>query len=499
MSAGQANSGQNIVFVHCDSMDGRVMGCMGHPAVQGATPNFDALAARGVLFRNTYTNNPICCPSRASMWSGRFTHNCGGWNNFKGLDPDEPTCHTRLRDAGYRLQSFGKTDYVSGSHTIRARVTPWTRAAGIARPAYRMEGPEVIEDRRERVNEHDWGNVDRAVDWLGNEAAGSDDPFFLYLGINQPHPRFRTSRLYLDRIAPDSVGLPAPDERRHPVFELMAIQENWMHGLDEETVRRVRRIYFAMVAEVDAMLGRVLEAVQKSGVGDSTWIIFSSDHGEMNMEHGQFYKMTHYETSARVPLIIVGPEARAGGEVEELTSLVDIYPTLMDIAGLEHPPDLDGYSLMPDLAGQQGARPERVLAEFHGTTSCTGAFMLRQGPWKYIAYPGFRPQLFNLDEDPDEVDDLADSLPHVVANLDDALREMVDYEAVDARVKAYDRESFYHWRRGQLDAGTYRDTMARVYSGFDRLPDEEVEPWTDEDEARIEHWLRGAEPWTEKT
>lgn len=498
MNRENRRSTSNIVFVHCDSMDGRVMGCMEHAAVQGATPNFDGLAAEGVLFRNTYCNNPICCPSRASMWSGRYTHNCAGWNNFKGLDPGEPTVHTRLRGAGYRVQTFGKTDYLSGSHTIRARVTPWTRAAGIRRPAYRMGPPQVHEDRRQRVGEHDWRNVDRAVNWLGREAGKGEGPFFLYLGLNQPHPGFRTSRRYLDRIDPQAVEQPARDERDHPVMELMRMQKNWMHGLDEETVRRVRRIYFAMVAEVDAMLGRVLEAVEECGLSDSTWVIFSSDHGEMNMEHRQFYKMSHYEPSARVPLIVRGPGARRGAEVEALTSLVDLHPTLMDMAGIENATEGDGHSLVPDLAGEEGTRPDRAFAEFHGTTGCTGAFMLRQGPWKYVAYPGFRPQLFNLEEDPAEVADLSESRPGVVANMDRALREIVDYEAVDARVKAYDRRCFYHWRRGQLDAGRYRDTMARVYSGFDGVPEEEVEPWTDEDEALIEEWLGGAEPWAER-
>lgn len=121
------------------------MGCMGHAATRRATPNLDALAAGGVLFRNAYTNNPICCPSRASMWSGQFTHHCEGWNNYKGLEPDTPTFRTRLDAAGYRTQTFGKTDYLSGHHTVRARVSPWTRAANIRRPAYNMHGPKIFD------------------------------------------------------------------------------------------------------------------------------------------------------------------------------------------------------------------------------------------------------------------------------------------------------------------------------------------------------------------
>jgi arylsulfatase K len=146
---GQASKA-NIVFIQCDSMDGRAMGCMGHPAMAHATPNLDALARRGVTFRYAYCNNPICCPSRASMWSGTYTHHCEGWNNYKGLEKGDPTFRTQLDEGGYRTQTFGKTDYLSGQHSIRARVTPWTRAANIQRPSYRMPGPHVLEEDRVR-------------------------------------------------------------------------------------------------------------------------------------------------------------------------------------------------------------------------------------------------------------------------------------------------------------------------------------------------------------
>ncbi|MGD2174628.1 MAG: sulfatase-like hydrolase/transferase [Candidatus Brocadiaceae bacterium] len=483
----------SVIIVQTDSQDGRAMGCMGHPAMQGVTPNMDMLAERGVVFLNTYCNNPICCPSRASMFSGRFTHHCEGWNNYKGLEPGDSTFLERFEDAGYRVKTLGKTDYVSGHHTVRARVTPWTRAADIRRPEYRMPAPEVMDDERERVAEHDWRNVDGAVEWL-TEHASDHEPFLLYLGLNQPHPRFRTSRRYLDRIDPDAVRLPPPDESSHPVMELMRLKKNWMHGLDEETVRLVRRIYFGMIAEVDAMLGRVLEAVGRTGLAGSSYVFFTSDHGEMNMEHDQFYKMCHYEPSARVPLIVSGPGVAGGHRVETLTSLIHIHPTLTDIAGLPRAEGLDGQSLLPELGGDSPARPDRAFAEFHGTTSRTGAFMLRLGGWKYVAHPGFAPQLFDLEEDPWEVRDLAESRPEVVANMDSALRDIVDYEGVDARVKEYDRQSFRHWRQGQIDAGTYRRTMARIFSGWDGVDAAEADPWTEEDEGRIRAWLEGAEP-----
>jgi arylsulfatase K len=483
----------NIVFVQTDSQDGRVMGCMGHPAMGMATPNLDALADRGVLFTDAYCNNPICCPSRASMWSGQFTHHCEGWNNYKGLEPDAPTFRTRLDQAGYLTQTFGKTDYLSGSHTIRARVTPWTRAAGIRRPSYRIGPPRVLQQDEPRVHRLDWGDVDRSVEWLA-QASRSDRPFMLYLGIRAPHPGFTTSPRYLETIDEAGVAVPPPDERDHPVMQYMRVAKNWEHGFSEQMVRQVRRVYFAMIAEVDAMVGRVLAAVDELGLADSTYVIFTSDHGEMAMEHRQVYKMTLYESSARVPLIIAGPNVGKGERVEAPASLVDIYPTLMDMAGLPHPDGLDGHSLMPELTGRPGDRPDWVLGEFHDTACNTGTFMLRRGDWKYIVYVGYDPQLFHLRDDPDEVRDLAQARPDVVSDMDRRLRQIVDCEAVDAKVKAYDRRSFRQWRAEQQAAGTYEQMMARVYSGWDDLADDAVQPWTARDEAIIQRWLAGQPP-----
>jgi arylsulfatase K len=480
----------NIVLIECDSMDGRVMGCMDHPAMTRATPNLDRLAARGALFRNAYTNNPVCCPSRASMWSGTYTHQCEGWNNHKGLSPDDPTFRTRLGEAGYRSVTYGKTDYLSGHHTIRARVSPWTRSAYIPRPEYRMEGPRIIEEDVERLHEHDWDNVDRSVDWLHEQATGGNAPFMLYLGLNLPHPAFTTSTHWLSAIDQEAVDLPQPDERDHPAMAYQRFHKNWMHGFSDDVVRDVRRIYFAMIAELDAMVGTVIQAVDDLGLTDETVILFIGDHGELAMEHRQFYKMSMYEPSVRVPVIAAGPGVRSGTIVDDLISLIDIYPTLMDVAGADHPPELEGRSLSPLLAGERDpGRPDWVLSEFHGSTLPTGAFMLRRDQWKYVAYVGYPPQLFNLAEDPDELDDLAAARPDVVAAMDASLREIVDYEAVDARVKAYDKQSFRTWRAARRSEGTYEDLMARVYSGWDDLSEDEIQPWRATDEALIDAWL----------
>ncbi len=482
---------RNILFIHTDSMDGRIMGCMGHPAMRRTTPNIDALARAGVMFSTAYANNAICVPSRASMWSGQFTHHCKGWNNYKGLEPGTPTFRTHLEAAGYQVPIFGKTDYKSGGHSIRARVSAWTRSAMIHRPHYRMEAPQIIEEDTARIHLNDWQAVDRAVDFLRGQHPDGP-PFMAYIGLLAPHPPLRTSRRYLDRIDADQITLPPDDPTDHPALHYQRVIKNWEHGFDPDMVRRIRHVYFAMIAEVDEMVGYVLRGLEESGLADSTHVIFSSDHGELAAEHRQLYKMSMYEASVRVPLIFAGPGTAAGTRVDRPVSLVDLYPTLMDMAGLPHPPGLDGQSLLSEVRGQ---RPEGLrdwaFAECHDTTSCTGSFMLRRGDWKYIVFAGMSPLLFDLAEDPHEVRNLALTRPDIVADLDQRLRQVVDYEAVDAEVKAYDRASFRRWREEQLAAGTYHQNMAHLHSGWDHLDPSDIQPWREEDERRIVQWLEG--------
>ena len=483
----------NIIFIHTDSMDGRLAGYMGHPAMADATPNIDSLAERGTTFTRCYSNNPICCPSRASMLSGTFTHHCEGWNNFKGLEEDR-TLFDHLDHAGYDVVRYGKEDYLSGSHSVRARVTPWLGPAGVMRPSYNEPAPTVDETQEKRVSTGDWSRVDQAVETIQGRGGAGDAPLFLYVGLNQPHPVFRTSRYYLDRIPEELIDLPEAEESVHPVQRFQQVHKAWRHGFSKDMVKLVRWVYMAMISEVDEMVGTILSALNDSSIADDTIVVFSSDHGEMAMEHRQFYKMNFYEPSARVPLVFSGPGVSKGRRVEALTSLVDLYPTFAELVGAPTPQSpigipLDGESLVPELRGEAGSRRDWVLSEFHGTTSPTSGFMLRHGAWKYVAWDGFAPQLFSPDSDPAECRDYAADHPEVVAELDKKLRTVVDYPAVARRVQAYDKEAFASWRQEHIEAGDYRELMSRIYSGYDHPEALTISPWTDADEFAVETWL----------
>ena len=481
----------NIVFIMCDSMDGRLMGCMGHPAMSQATPHLDNLARKGTLFINAYTNSPLCVPARASVWSGQYVHHCEAWNNFKGLERDSPTFETHLEKAGYILKIVGKTDYLSGFHTQRARVSAWTRIPNrkLMRPTHVVRAPRVIPGNVERVHRKDWQNVDACIEWLEKEASSIDKPFMLYLGIGAPHPPFVTSEEYLKSIKEDGVEIPPIDRSNHPYLTYLRKVLAQRYDYSEEIVRTIRKVYFAMISEVDRMVGKVIDCLEDLGLEDSTYILFTSDHGEHAMEHQLTYKESFYEPVVRVPLIVTGPGIQRGSAVEDLVSLVDIYPTLMDMAKIPHPSGLDGYSLMPLLKdGKDDERPDWVFSEYHGELSATSGFMIRKGRWKYIAYAGFPPQLFNLEKDPWEINNLAEECKAKAQEMEALLRGILNYEEVNRRVEEYNKAAFREWRRKHKEARDYEELMARIFSGWD-ITDEEIVPWTEEDEKVIKEWL----------
>jgi arylsulfatase K len=467
----------NIVFIQSDSMDGRVMGCAGHPAAH--TPNMDAIAARGTLFQNAYCNSPQCVPSRASMWSGKHVHSAESWNNDVGLEPGTPTFKEALEKGGYRTAIIGRTDHWSGKHSMQCRLATWTRSANITKSAKKPPRHNLREDvEGERVREQDWPRVDKAVQWLKEEAKADESPFFLHLGFNQPHPGggYNTNVHYLNKIDPAKVTLPARDDSCHPVMEYMRATKNCLERLDTEAILAMRRHYFAMIAEVDAMIGHVLGTLEELGLSENTYVIYTSDHGDMGLEHGQYLKNALYEPSARVPLVIAGPGLKPGAVWVDPVSLVDIYPTLMDMSQTPKPAELEGTTILPIMQGKPSGHPARAISEYHSNMQNTGSFMLRQGDWKLILYVGYEPQLFNLKDDPDELVNCSETHPDILAAMGARLRQTTDYEATDAKAKDLDRASFREWRE-DVGEEEYRTLMAKFFNG-----------WAEDDFARVDAW-----------
>ena len=445
----------NIVFLFSDEHAGAVMGNSGHPVVR--TPHLDRLSEQSYTFDNAYCNYPICTPSRLSMLTGRYPHQIGAWD--LGVIPDRqyPTWGDYLTEAGYETVLCGRThfngtDRLHGfSHRLLDDLPRWCNRNG--RPPRRT--PDARRGSNSHVTEcgpgdhehtkYDRNVTDLAVDFLHEKAASPDDkPFLLYCGFMHPHFPLIALPEFLSQYDPDTLELPEtwnePLESQHPIIQ----HHRWAWRNDipppESVVRCALASYYALVSSLDAQIGRILEAIDASPLHEDTIVIYTSDHGEMAGHHGIWQKQCFYEPAVRVPLMLRLPSDEKG-RVAENVSLVDVLPTLLEIAGLEVPSDLPGESLLEIAQHQANGTTRAVLSEYHHMGMLNAGFMLKRGNYKLCHYVGSEPQLFNVEVDPLENDDLA-SKPEYTAIRDEmevALRAVVNPEQEDARAKENQR------------------------------------------------------------
>lgn len=442
----------NIVVVLSDEHAASTAGCYGHPTVR--TPNLDRLSDQGLTYDNAYCASPMCVPSRLSLLSGRYVHEIGAWDN--GVIPDPATYRTwahHLRPAGYECVLAGRTHFNGPDRLLGfdARLSDdldfWVDHSG--RPPRRT--PDWRRASNSHVSEcgpgdhvhthHDVTTTDLAVDFLTERARRrpGSDPFLLYVGYMHPHFPLLAPEEYASRYDPADVELPPtwqePIETQHPVIAQLRKGFRNDEPIPEALARQATASYWALVTHLDHQLGRLLAAVD-----DDTVVLYTSDHGEMAGHHGIWQKQCFYEPAVRVPLILRTPGGRPA-RVGESVSQVDVLPTLLDLAGLEPRPDLPGRSLLdPPL-------PDRaVFSEYHAQGMVRGGFMLRKGRYKYCAYAGDEPQLFDLDTDPDERTDLAGDPEYaaVRADLHRELLRIADPVAVDTRAQSDQAERSGH-------------------------------------------------------
>jgi choline-sulfatase len=239
---------------------------------------------------------------------------------------------------------------------------------------------------------------------------------------------------------PDTLELPdtwnEPLESQHPVIQ----HHRWAWRNDipppEDTVRCALACYYALVSALDAQIGRVLEAIDTSPLRENTVVIYTSDHGEMAGSHGIWQKQCFYESAVKVPLMLRLPSGKTG-RVKQNVSLVDVLPTLLEIAGQKKPYDLPGESLLEIAKHQTDETTRAVFSEYHHMGMLNAGFMLKRGNYKLCHYVGSQPQLFNVDVDPLENDDLAlkSECAAIRSELEDALHVIVDPDFEDARAK----------------------------------------------------------------
>ena len=442
----------NVLIVCSDQHWRDAAGCYGHPLVR--TPNMDRLAARGALFTRAYCADPCCVPTRASMQTGRWVHRHGCWSSAEPYDGSIRGWGHRLQDEGRASVSIGKLHFRSTEddngfseekipvHVLNGVGFTSSMVRDCEEPYASNEDFAVSIGRGEsRYTLYDRKVCELTCRWLRETAPTLGRPWTLFSSFVAPHhPIIAPGPFYdlYDRDAIDTPRLRGADERpRHPVVD--ARNRVWdydRHFRDDAHIREARLSYYGYVSFLDHHVGLVLDALEASGQADDTLVIYTSDHGEMLGNHGMWAKMAMYEESSAIPMIAAGPGVPEGVRCDDPVSHVDLHQTVLKAHGLDGD---DADDALPGVALQDlaaGGHSDRaVIGEYHEIGAIAGMFMLRWRNWKYVAYPGYPPQLFDMEADPIEARDLAGdpSRADAVAACDARLRAIVDYEEANER------------------------------------------------------------------
>ena len=440
---------QNVLFITADQWRGECLSCLGH-FVQ--TPNLDALAGEGVLFTNHFANTAPCGPSRASIHTGLYQYKHGVTFNGVPLDGRFTNWALEARQAGWDPVLFGYTDTATDLHQgtawhegVLPGLTPivqlgksigapdawmdWLRGKGYAIPdspldlymktreSGRGDSPAPLVVPAEL---HDtWFMVDQVIDYVADRSG-----WCVHLSLLRPHPPWRAPAPYNglyppgDLPSPNRAVDPEREAAQHP-FVAFALDRGVLR--DDERLGELRSGYYGLMTEVDHNLGRLFDALKRSGAWDETLIVFTSDHGEQAGDHWMIGKLGYFDESFHVPLIVHNPSAEAhahrGVCIDAFTEGVDIMPTLLDFLGVDVPEQCDGRSLLAaTTAGRLGSqwRTEAYWEYNFGAshTRATEVFglgaeecaltVLRDDSTKYVEFQGLPNVFIDLANDPAE-------------------------------------------------------------------------------------------------
>lgn len=420
------NDRPNVLFIPIDDLNSWVGHLGGHP--QALTPNIDRLAKRGVSFTKAYCNAPLCNPSRVSLFTGLLPSNTGVYGNgemMRDKVPDTVTLMQYLRaEGGYTVQGGGKTFHGSSPYDPKSwdyynqpnrnRRIRGERDAYLPQEAWAPWGPLDVEESEL----FDVKNVDWAIAELDKS---HDKPFFIACGFTKPHMPWYAPRKYFDLhpiediILPDTLDndrddLPYWGKRfAKEVHDVSGARNFATHGEDHDMVTkhkqwlRAVQSYLATISYVDAHVGRLLEALDQSEYGDNTIVVLWGDHGWHLGEKQHWRKHALWEVTTKTTLVIAGPEDVVKNQLcKRPVSLVDLYPTLLDLCGLPSRDGLDGKSLVPLLKSPEMEWERPVLMTFG-----YGNHAIRTDRWRYIRYNDGGEELYDHDSDPNEWKNLA--------------------------------------------------------------------------------------------
>ncbi|MCF7816780.1 MAG: sulfatase [Kiritimatiellales bacterium] len=438
----------NVLFIIADDLNDN-LGCYGNRIIK--TPNIDRLAREGRIFRDAYTNFPLCGPSRNCFMSGLYPDQTGLYDLntlLRERAPDVVTMSQHFMNNGYVAARVGKIFHYGNPGEIG---TP-----GHDDPA---SWNETVNPRgRDKDEENLIHSIDgdgkkgfgARLSWLAADGtdeeqtdgivatesirlikkyAAAKQPFFLGVGFYKPHTPYVSPKKYFDMYDPKDMVVPQVPDGYFDTLPEPAQKTLHAHktaiGLSDEMRRTVIRAYYAAISFLDAQVGRVLQGLDEAGLKDNTVVLFTSDHGYHMGEHDHFQKMTLFENAGRVPLIISAPGMpQRGTETRSFAEMIDFYPTFSDLAGLPKPAMVSGVSLAPVVADPSVSVRESTL------TQMPGGYTVRAGNYRYTKWGDGGPDMiefYDRSTDPEEMTNQADNPEYrdQIARMDALLEERV--------------------------------------------------------------------------
>jgi iduronate 2-sulfatase len=425
---------RNILFLIADDLNCD-LGCYGDAAVR--TPHIDQLAARGVKFERAYCQFPLCSPSRSSFLTGRRPNVTGVLTNPSAKTPMAPHFRQTIPDTVTLPQLFKRNGWFS------ARVgklyhygVPNDIGTASLDDYYSWDlaiNPRGLDrEVHEKIFSLQPGQFGGTVSWYAAEGEDGEHtdgiaateavkllerfqrekrPFFLAVGFYRPHTPYVAPRKYFDLYPADRIELPAlsaDDKARKPAPAYASAKKD-QDAMTDAQRREAIQAYHASITFMDAQVGRVMEALQRLGLGENTIVVFTSDHGYHLADHGLWQKMSLFERSSRVPLIIAVPSAKGNGQsTKAIVELLDLYPTLATLCDLKTPDYLDGTSVTPILDDPTRSTKTAALTQVRRGQNDDG-YTVRTARWRYIEWDQGRKgtQLFDEENDPGETKNLA--------------------------------------------------------------------------------------------
>jgi uncharacterized sulfatase len=428
-SAYSKDAVKNVLFISVDDMNND-LGCYGHPFVK--SPNIDRLASKGVAFANAYCQFPLSSPSRSSILTGLRPDRTRVFDltyHFRQDMPDIVTLPQLFMNNGYYVARVGKMYHYGnpgdiGTNGLDDRVS-WSERynpAGSDKTSLELDvinytpqrkglgaAMAFYSDREGTDTEHTDGKVaDQAIRLL---AAHKDKPFFIAAGFYKPHCPWITPGKYFDMYSPGQMKLPEISDETKNLYppQALASTNPWPYfGITHGQALECKLAYYAAISFVDAQIGRLLDALDSLGLSENTVVVFWSDHGYHLGEHGLWFKQSCFEESAKSPFIIAAPGFKSDGKICRRTvELVDIYPTLADLAGLTPPKNLEGYSLQPLLKNPQSGWDHPAYTQVQRGE--TPGHSVRTEKWRYTEWDFGKKgaELYNELKDPFELENLA--------------------------------------------------------------------------------------------